>query len=126
MQNQNILVNHLFESIVQDGFVNGLQSDTYWKQGLDRRYHRFSGNFHKLDTECHKPYRLEADGCEISLKLPVPPTTQQPLFFNKDGYAKHLIGNAFSVPVVTMLLQPLKQLYPTRKYHGYDYQYHWI
>lgn len=34
--------------------------------------------------------------------------------------AKHLIGNAFSVPVVTFLLQPLKKLFARRGYYGYN------
>lgn len=46
--------------------------------------------------------------------------------FNKDEYAKHLIGNAFSIPTITMLLRPLQQMYSSCKYDGYDYEYYWI
>jgi hypothetical protein len=46
-------------------------------------------------------------------------------FFNKDGYAKHLIGNAYSVVVVEMLIQPLTSLFATKEYEGYDYTHPW-
>ena len=43
-----------------------------------------------------------------------------------DGYAKHLIGNAFSVPVVSIFLRPLKKIFGSTIYEGYDYQYEWL
>jgi endonuclease III-like uncharacterized protein len=46
-------------------------------------------------------------------------------FFSADEYAKHLIGNSFSVPVVEHLLTHLKPLFASREYEGYSYKYRW-
>jgi site-specific DNA-cytosine methylase len=35
--------------------------------------------------------------------------------------AKHLIGNAYSVPVVSFLLKPLTQVFKRRAYYGYNF-----
>jgi hypothetical protein len=37
-----------------------------------------------------------------------------------------LIGNAFSVPVVAIFLRPLKDLFSTREYSGYTYEFPWM
>jgi hypothetical protein len=52
--------------------------------------------------------------------------SEQPSYFAEDGYAKHLIGNAFSVPVVAIFLRPLKDLFGVREYTGYTYEFPWM
>jgi hypothetical protein len=54
-----------------------------------------------------------------------PRPSKRESFFDKDGYSKHLIGNAYSVVVVEMLVQPLTSLFATKEYNGYDYAHPW-
>ena len=46
-------------------------------------------------------------------------------FFHGEDYAKHLLGNSFSIPVVEHLLTNLQDLFATRDYDGYNYHYRW-
>ncbi len=49
----------------------------------------------------------------------------QPIF-NCEDYAKHLIGNAWSIPVVEHLLKPLQNVCTQRRYQNYEYEYQWL
>ncbi len=50
---------------------------------------------------------------------------QSELFFNKEEYAKRLIGNAFSVPVIDILLRELQSKFERRVYMNYAYEFAW-
>jgi hypothetical protein len=54
-----------------------------------------------------------------------PQVTAAPLFFDEEGYAKHLIGLAYSVVVAEHLLLGLQKVFRRRQYGGYAYCYHW-
>jgi len=44
-------------------------------------------------------------------------------FFNEEAYGKRLFGNAWNVPTVESLLEPLKAIFAEQEYEGYDYPY---
>lgn len=44
---------------------------------------------------------------------------------NKQQYAKRLVGNAFSIPTMELLLRPLQTKFDSRSYRGFDYKYKW-
>jgi len=46
-------------------------------------------------------------------------------YFNCDEYSKHLIGNAFSIPVVEHLLTPLKKVFESCEYDNANYHFAW-
>jgi hypothetical protein len=58
----------------------------------------------------------------FQVKIPV---QEKAYKMNCEDYAKRLVGNAFSVPVVQDLLRPLQTLFVSRKYAGYDYEFPW-
>ncbi len=45
--------------------------------------------------------------------------------FNCEEYSKHLIGNAFSIPVVQHLLAPLKEVFDSCEYDDAKYPFAW-
>jgi hypothetical protein len=50
----------------------------------------------------------------------------QPSYYDRVMYSKHLIGNAFSVPVVEYLLGRLKEIFDQRDYgEAFNYSYCW-
>jgi hypothetical protein len=64
------------------------------------------------------------------MQLSNPQTALLPSCFQLDllkeeQYAKHLIGNAFSVPVIDFLLRSLQCKFANKKYINYDYQFAW-
>lgn len=46
-------------------------------------------------------------------------------YLNAERYAKRLVGNSFSIPVVMKLLEPLGDLFPHKEYEGYSYVFPW-
>lgn len=46
-------------------------------------------------------------------------------FFNAEDYSLHLLGNSFSIPVVEYLMTRLCEVFASREYEGYNYQYRW-
>lgn len=66
-----------------------------------------------------------SDPC-LELKLAPPQSGKNRPFFDAEGYAKHLLGNAYSVPVAEALLAPLKEIYLPAHYEKYSYPYHWV
>jgi hypothetical protein len=49
----------------------------------------------------------------------------QPYYYTKDGYAKRLIGNSFSIPAVEILLRPLQAFYSSQEYPKFNYEFAW-
>jgi hypothetical protein len=95
-----------------DGYGNTLQYEKYWKDVLSESYHCFGG----------KPFKLVGCCYEVELSL-FPPARKE--CYNKTQYAKRLIGNAFSIPVVEILLRELLKKFPKHTYQKYDYLYEW-
>jgi site-specific DNA-cytosine methylase len=94
-----------------------------WKEELAAKYHIFSGvkvKLHGLGWYHANP----EDPC-IQLKLAPPQTGKEPSFFHAAEYAKHLIGNAYPVPVAVALLSPLEDFVKSASYAGYHYSYAW-
>jgi hypothetical protein len=52
-------------------------------------------------------------------------TTTQPQFYTADQYAKRLVGNAYSVPVLDIILRPLQKMFASKRYEGYTYAFEW-
>ena len=78
----------------------------------------FSGLKYRFESSSTHPF--------FEVKLGAPQVSDKTQYiFNADGYAKHLLGNAFSIPVVEHLLRPLKQLYAEREYEAFMYDFPW-
>ena len=61
--------------------------------------------------------------CSAQLSsLLLPP---QPQFYNADQYAKRLVGNAYSIPVVDIILRRLQGMFASKRYEGYTYAFEW-
>jgi len=114
-------VQALFEALLHDGLGMISQAQPHWSQKLDQKYHRFAGAYHDLPES----YRLFRDGDAVLKMSPPAGSAARPTFFDAEGYSKHLVGNAYSVPVVETLLQPLKKVFVQRSYQNYQYTYQW-
>jgi hypothetical protein len=51
--------------------------------------------------------------------------TPQPQFYNADEYAKRLVGNAYSIPSVDIILRRLQRMFASKRYEGYTYSFEW-
>ena len=86
-------VKTLFSCLVEKAHSHTFQSDRRWIDCLEEKYHTFAGNYHAL--QCKNPHRFEFNKVEepyVFLMLTPPSHLQSPVFFNAEGYAKHLIG----------------------------------
>ena len=99
---------------------------------LDPKYHPFSGGCNGESNG----FRFDLDEETLELKLKMAPpkpcnkknkkTKERPSqYYTAEQYAKRLLGNAFSVPVMEHLLKPLQPFFKTRTYPGYPYQFAW-
>ena len=71
-------------------------------------------------------YRFESSSTHqfFEVKLGAPQVSDETQYIsNADGYAKHLLGDAFSIPVVEHFLRPWKKLYAERKYEAFTYDF---
>lgn len=89
--------------------------EPYWKEALHQKYHLFGG----------LPVRFYFSDFTICAKLRPPKVNSVDDFFNQEQYGKRLIGNAFSVPVVEILLRELRTKFSTREYKEFTYTYVW-
>merc|ERR1740139_1006825 len=108
---------------------------SHWRDKLHPKYHVFGGNYHQLP--CSDPHRFEVSTDFPYVDLMLSPavniikdeesfiTTTCPCFFNAENYTKHLIGLAYSVPVVEHLLKPLQKLFSSKTYPRFAYEYPW-
>lgn len=98
-----------------------------WTELLPRTLQKdFSGNF--LPNHTDEPYKLRDGPDGRVLELASPPSGKDLSHFSEDEYAKHLIGNGFSVPQIEIVLRSLKQLFPpsqSQSYNGYPYPFSW-
>ena len=86
-------------------WVAACGSSNYKRGTWSRHFAQFVSSFHYL--------------------FPLRITTNQPSYYNDDGYAKRLIGNAFSVATVDILLRSLQGKFPQRVYPNYTYPFFW-
>ena len=115
-------VQSLFETLYKDGLAHNWTIFSPWKEALDPKYHHFAGNYHCLPAAHSYGFKIRESEVELTM---APPSTGQPSFFDAKEYAKHLIGLAYSVPVVEELLSPLRDIFCQRVYTGYQYDYAW-
>jgi hypothetical protein len=47
------------------------------------------------------------------------------VYYHDHEYAKRLIGNAFSIPVIDIFMASLKTKFDTRRYEGFNYDFVW-
>jgi len=128
-------VEDLYENL-KKSFNCELEEGKRWYGDLDKKYFHFSRckfNFVPVKD-------FERQLYEIEIRLPTTTTTaatsgnnkkqssphQQGIYCDKDKYAKHLLGNAYSIAVAEVLLSPLKEICTLRRYEGYDYDFSWI
>ena len=111
------LVKELFKNLVEKAYGNTTLAkyDTYWKKGLPEKYHNFGG----------LPVRFYSSDYTICAKLQPPKVNTVNDFFDHEQYGKRLIGNAFSVPVVEILMRELQSKFSKREYNDYTYRYVW-
>ena len=91
----------------------------HWQEALDPKFHHFNGAYHNLPDA----YRVELKDGKLALQMS--PPGKMTCFFDASEYAKRLVGNAYSVPVMEYLLKPLQQLFATHEYPPYQYAYEW-
>lgn len=74
----------------------------------------------------YRPKEKEPPFFQLLIGSPRPENQKTQYYFTDNEYAKHLIGNAFSIPVVEFLVRPLKKLFKKRDYDDdYSYPYPW-
>jgi hypothetical protein len=119
-------VRTLFSTLTEDG-LSKLFIGQSWRESLDSKLHHFAGNYHAIPEGTAYRFAEPKSGFEEHiLKMTPPQTGTGPEFFDAQEYSKHLIGLAFSVPVVEHLLGPLRDLFECREYEGYtDVPYEW-
>jgi hypothetical protein len=105
----------LFEALTP-AFRGGRMVNAFdWNTQLPQNYHHFAGLPHSFSPK------------DMSLQLAPPTIEGESQFFDEEMYGKHLIGNAYSVPVVASLLKPLQKIFVCGpKYKGIEYQYYWV
>ena len=102
--------------MVTKGYGNtSLKHGTYWRKGLPEKYHLFGG----------LPVRFYSSDYTICAKFQPPKVNTVDDFFNAEQYGKRLLGNAFSVPVVEVLLRQLQTKFSKREYKDFTYNYVW-
>ena len=119
-----------------------------WYKDLPKGFHCFSGVYHKFDDESNElkiaahPSGLRYYEEEEEEEEEMPKKKEKgkkrkhtmsqikwkaPHCFDETDYGCHLIGNAYSVPVVEMLLRPLNQVFEAGdEYKGHEYKYFWL
>ena len=102
----------------------------HWLKELDPKYHKFNGAFHGVSN----PFKFDVISGETEAEYPLIEMSMLPPFvkdkkrarwYTAEQYAKRLIGNAMSVPVLEHLLKPLTKLYAHKEYPEYKYHYAW-
>jgi hypothetical protein len=119
-------VQQLFQTLVDNGLCKIMDEDSGWKVTLDKKYHVFAGNYHGFKGSVSDYHRFGNSFPPNLMLAPPVDSNKNPYFFDADEYAKHLIGMAYSVPVVEHILSPLSGLFETQSYPNFQYNYVWI
>jgi site-specific DNA-cytosine methylase len=94
-----------------------------WAKELSPALHYFSGGWEPQPKM--RLYNFDKHG---RLELGPPIFGAKPDTFNYEDYARHLVGNAYSVPVMATLLKPLQKVFECSDdhyYEGVQYKYPW-
>ena len=110
----------LFSSLKKNAFYPEFVQGESWVGKLDE----ILLEFQCCNFKFGKPREGTGNLFEVLIGEPNIHRQKQP-FFDCEDYAKHLIGNAWSIPVVEHLLKPLKDICTERRYVNFDYKYHW-
>mmetsp|Transcript_10420 Transcript_10420/g.15921 ORF Transcript_10420/g.15921 Transcript_10420/m.15921 type:complete len:775 (-) Transcript_10420:120-2444(-) len=131
-------VRKLFDKLTEDALKLNSKNESKWQSQLHSKYHCFAGNYHEFPWEvCKGDFHRFETTVVPEVKLKLAPHFSGTLkneddsnynidFFDAEEYAKHLVGLAYSVPVVEHLLKPLQQIFKPRWYEGFsEHQYKW-
>jgi hypothetical protein len=83
-----------------------------WKDKLDVKLHHF--------YECE--FTFKNNVLQISTELE---HRQERICLTCNEYAKRLVGNAWSIPVVEALLSPLQLVCESKDYEGFNHKFYW-
>jgi len=106
--------------------LDGLLSD-FWIDDVPEEFHCLSGEL--MTVENHGLCEEETVKLKAAL---APPAFRKEMFsskmqfFNEEEYGKRLFGNAWNVPTVVSLLEPLKEVFAQQVYEGFDYTYAFV
>ena len=108
-------VESLFKNLKENAFnveVAG-HKKKHWYDSLEKQLHPFN--------QCNFRFKPHRDNFyEVRIE-----SENSTSCFDSEEYAKHLLGNAWSIPVVERLLSPLKAICEAKQYDGYDYPFCW-
>lgn len=118
-------IHHLYHSLTTNAFLN---PET--KEGTSHRDFLDPSLWH-FRKKCYfqfKPRYGESPFFQIEISAPRK-GKQAIEYFDEESYCKHLLGNAWSLPVMEHLLEPLRDLFEREDdletYPLYDYSYPW-
>ena len=111
---------NLFSSLEENAFRPEFKHGESWLGKVDKALQEFQCCNFKF---C-KPREGSDDLFELQIGEPNIHRQKQP-FFGCEDYAKHLIGNAWSIPVIEHLLKPLREICTQKRYMNFDYKYQW-
>lgn len=79
---------------------------------------------------CYKFAPKNGDSPFFQIKISGPKEGKKDLsFFDEQEYCKHLLGNAWSIPVVEHIMKPIQKLFAGetlfKQYKGFDYIFPW-
>lgn len=103
---------HLYSTLKKDAFQAELSPGMHWFDSLPKGFHHFMA--------CTYTFKNSEDFYDISIKHEDSTSS-----FDCQQYAKHLLGNAWSIPVVEVLLKPLTEICTTRVYDDFEYSFNW-
>ena len=102
---------------LREAFTAEFQKGWHWCHKVDEKYHHFNMYNFEFKPIANDPF--------FAIKMDPPSIVDKKYFYDEETYAKHLIGNTYSVPMIEHLLSPLKVISSDRFYDGYDYKFSW-
>lgn len=115
----------LYDAEYDDEGEKNNQFVGHWRDRLPLKYHDFAGNYHdvKGPKDSHK-FEMTGEFPYVGLQL-FTREGKNEACYNWEEYSKHMIGLAFSVPVVEFLLKPLATVFARKTYPRFQYSYAW-
>eukprot|EP00594_Rhizosolenia_setigera_P011972 CAMPEP_0178972502 /NCGR_PEP_ID=MMETSP0789-20121207/21061_1 /TAXON_ID=3005 /ORGANISM="Rhizosolenia setigera, Strain CCMP 1694" /LENGTH=200 /DNA_ID=CAMNT_0020659981 /DNA_START=566 /DNA_END=1168 /DNA_ORIENTATION=- len=113
-------VNSLFKSLTQDAFLKPeITPGAHWTETLPEELH----HFHR---RCKFKCAVAEQPPFFQLEISAPKEAKNREFFNEEQYCKHLLGNAWSIPVTEYMLSSLREICEDKKiYENSDYRFQW-
>ena len=112
-------LNHIFRH-----YREGIVSDQWWTNVPDE-YHCLSEVLMRVNSRWDSQNgiiekvelvpRVYSENVDVS-QLP---------YFGEEEYAKRLVGNAWNIPTIVYLLEPLTQIFQRQEYERFGYTYKW-